>query len=333
MHYRFLLLVILSGSLFGQQRLEGYVYSAKDSTVLEAASIYFDGTTVGTITNKNGHYSIPVQEGITSPLVITMMGYAPVYLNKFANGAMPPVYLSEKTETLDQVFLETDPWSRQRKLDVFRTQFLGNSPEAQKCRILNEDALGLHYSPSKLKLSAWANEPLIIENKHLGYTIRYTLTDFYVAYDKGRSIQYPIMNMVYYEGFSFFQELKEKTRRKYLKNREDSYNGSVLHFMRALAQKQLHENNFRIFYKKFETPPYLHFEFRKILDRTYVKLDVEALSILYDNAEQSSLKAKETFVIDAFGNHSPPSAVIMSGAMSYRRFAFTLPLDYKLQPQ
>lgn len=321
-------------TLSSQRKLKGYVYSAKDSTALEAVSIYFDGTTIGTITNQNGHYSIPVQEGIKSPLVITMMGFAPVYINNYQNsdGKMPAVYLQETAEELDQVYLETDPWTRKRKLHIFKMQFLGNSPEAFQCKILNEDAIKLHYSPSKLKLTAWANEPLIIENKHLGYTVRYTLNDFYAKYEKNLS-GLELLNMVYYEGFSFFQELNKRTRKKYIKSREDSYAGSTLHFMRSLAQKQLHENGFRIFYDKFEAPPYLHFEFRKVLNKTYVKLLKEKLSILYDNEEQSSIQTKGTFVIDAFGNHTPPSAIIMGGAMSSRRFAFMLPLDYKLQAE
>ncbi|MFD2827428.1 carboxypeptidase-like regulatory domain-containing protein [Leeuwenhoekiella polynyae] len=319
----------------GQKQLSGYVYSAKDSTALEAVSIYFDGTTIGTITNQNGHYSIPVQEGIKSPLVLTMMGYSPVYINNYLNtdGKMPPVYLEEMTEQLDQVFLETDPWTRERKLKVFMLEFLGHSQEALKCKIRNPEVLKLHYSPSQLKLTAWANEPLIIENKYLGYTVNYTLNDFHVNYEKSLNAGMQFVNMVYYEGFSFYQELKKKTRKKYFKNREKSYSGSTLHFMRSLAQKKLHENGFRIFYDKFEAPPYLHFEFRKVQDKTYVKLLVEKLSILYDNDEQSAIQTNQPFMIDAFGNHTPPSAIIMGGAMSTRRFAFMLPLDYKLLPE
>ena len=327
--------LFLSVTVFGQQKLSGYVYSAKDSTALEAVSIYFDGTTIGSITNQKGHYSISAQESIKSPLVITMMGYSPVYINNYlnTNGKMPPVYLEEMTEQLDQVFLETDPWTRERKLKVFMREFLGRSQEALKCKIHNPEALKLHYSPSQLKLTAWANEPLIIENKHLGYTVNYTLNDFYVNYEKSLSSGMQFVNMVYYEGFSFYQELKKKTRRKYIKNREDSYSGSTLHFMRSLAQKKLHENGFRIFYDKFEAPPYLNFEFRKVLEKTYVKLLVEKLSILYNNNEQSAIQTNQPFIIDAFGNHTPPSAVIIGGAMSTRSFAFMLPLDYKLQPE
>ncbi|MFI8377950.1 carboxypeptidase-like regulatory domain-containing protein [Leeuwenhoekiella sp. NPDC079379] len=324
------LLVSITG--FSQSRLSGSVYSAKDSTALEAVSIYFDGTTIGTITNKEGHFTLTIEAGIKSPLVISMIGYAPVYVSDYfnTNGRIPAIYLIENTEQLDAVYLENDDWSRKRKLNVFRKEFLGNSPEALQCKILNEDVIRLHYSKSNMQLTAWSNTPLIIRNNYLGYTVQYTLTDFSVDYEQSLTSGIQYVTLVYSEGFTFYKELKNRTRSKYLKNRAASYSGSTLHFMRSLSQERLTENKFKIFYKSYEVAPYSRFKLKKEEGLMFVELLAEKLTILYDDEEQSFIQTNRPFVIDAFGNHSPATAITMGGVMSERRLAFLLPLDYKL---
>ena len=325
------ILVFISVSGLAQDKLTGYVYSALDSTALEAVSIYFDGTTLGTITNQNGHFSIPVQEGVKSALVISMLGYNRVYISNYQNSSkLPPVYLTESTEQLGEVFLETDPWSREHKLREFKREFLGHTAEAAQCSILNEEDLQLHYSPSKNKLTAWAKKPIQIKNKYLGYTVEYELGDFYAAYERSLGSGLNLVYMVYYEGTSFFKELKSKIPRRFKKHREEAYAGSALHFMRSLARQKLRENNFRIFYKSFERPPYQFFNLQQEEERMHVEQTVDKLSILFDDTQQSSILAKAPFQIDKFGNHYPPSAVVIGGAMGSRRVANMLPLDYKL---
>ncbi len=324
-------LVFISFSGWSQSKLTGYVYSAKDSTALADVSIYFDGTTLGTITNQKGHYSIAVEDGIKSALVISMLGYNAVYISNYQKGGeLPPVYLTESTEQLGEVYLETDPWSREHKLREFKREFLGKTLEAQKVSILNQEDIKLHYSPSKNRLTAWATKPIKIKNNYLGYIIEYELGDFYADYEKSLTSSLNLVYMVYYEGTSFFRESKSKVPRRFRKHREEAYEGSTLHFMRSLANQKLHENGFRIFHKSFETPPYQYFKIQQGEERVYIEQTAEKLSILFDNEEQSNITAKRPFTIDAFGNHYPPSAIIIGGAMGTRRIATMLPLNYKL---
>lgn len=331
----FFLILLSSISGFAQKTLNGNVYSARDSTALEAVSVYFDGTTLGTITNSSGAYSIPIQEGIKSSLVISMLGYAPVYVSNYlnTNGQIAPIYLTENTEELSTVHIENDDWSRKKKLNVFRKEFLGNSLQALECKILNEDDLKLHYSKSNKQLTAWSDVPLVIENKHLGYLVNYSLTDFQVNYEKSIETGFTYVHQVYTEGFTFFKELKKKTKKKFIVNRQKSYLGSTLHFLRSLTQEQLTENRFKIYYKSFEVAPYSRFKLQKENSSMHVELTVDKLSILYNNEEQSFIEAQAPFIIDAFGNHSPASALSTGGVMSLKRFAFMLPLDYKFRQE
>ena len=207
-------------------------------------------------------------------------------ISSTTTGKLSPIYLKEQQEELAEVILEPDPWSRKKKLQIFRREFLGNTPEAKKVRIRNEEVLRLYYSPSSEKLTAFSTQPLIIENRFLGYKVQYDLDNFTVQFSTGTS-GLQLTHMVMYQGFSYFSNLKKRTRKKQLKNREKTYAGSSLHFMRSLSQQTLAENNFRIFYERFQVAPYKYFEFLPFKEGVQVTLLAEKLSILYGDLEQS----------------------------------------------
>lgn len=324
-------LLITTAAVMAQETLQGTVYSAVDSTALAGASVYFDGTSLGVSANERGVFKISLQEGVTSALIISSLGYKTQVLTNYRNayGQLPAIYLAENNESLEAVHLETDPWTRKKKEGIFLREFLGTTPGAAQTRIKNLHAVQLRYIPSREVLLAVAEEPLVLINKHLGYELRYTLKDFKVDFSTGSSgLQFTYL--VYFEGFSLFKELHQKPRKKHLKNRKRTFEGSPLHFMRALAEKKLLENKFQIFYDKFEVPPYQFFKISTYEKLTAVQLLQDKLVILYDQFEQSSLAAPEVFYIDPFGNFTPPQNVIFSGSMGRSRMAQMLPLNYNL---
>lgn len=325
-----LCLVLGSVAAKGQEFLQGNIYSAKDSTAIVGASVYFDGTNIGVSSNADGSFKIRKEIGTTATLIISSLGYQTTAINSI-NGpetANLKIYLAESTESLGEVFLETDPWTRKKKLGIFRREFLGKTPEALQCKIKNEEVLKLVYVPSKDILLAFADEPLEVVNRHLGYEVNYNLENFRVEFATGDSGLY-YTSLVYYEGYSFFQELRNKPRKKHLKNRSKTFRGSSLHFMRSLSAQQLSENEFKIFHKKFEVPPYQFFSFNKVNALTEINILTDELSILFNDFHQSMIMAKGTFYIDQWGNHTPPVNVIFGGDMGEGRFAKTLPLNYQ----
>lgn len=331
--YYFLPLLFLFGSkLFSQTHLEGYVYSAADSTVLSGAAVYFDGTSTGVSTTNDGYFRISLKDGTTSPLVVSSLGYELVLITPESQVSSWPleIYLKESEESLGEVFLETDPWSRKKKLDIFKKEFLGKSPAALKCRIKNEKVLQLTYIPSKDLLVASAAEPLIIVNRHLGYEITYDLKDFKVEFSTG-STNLRLIHVVYFAGTSFFREIRKITPKRFHQNRKKAYTGSTLQFMRSLANGSLEENNFRIFKKSYEIPPYSPFRISVENGLTKVELKEEAINILHLEIDQSSLQTSGDFYIDNLGNHTPPQNVLFSGVMGHQRMAETLPLNYSAE--
>lgn len=225
---------------FSQTEISGYVFSAKDSTAIYGGSVYFSGTSIGASTNEDGYFNIQFKPN-NSPLIISSMGYESIIIKSEAiktSKTLAPIYLTEKTEDLETVYIEIDTLSRSRKLELFKKEFLGKTKAAYLCDIINEDAIKLRYIPSTKTLSASANTALIIENHYLGYKLRYNLRDFEITY-KTLNQDFAIPAAIHYHGFSFFQPIENKISRKILRNRKRSYLGSTLHFMRALYTNTL----------------------------------------------------------------------------------------------
>ncbi|HSI69616.1 MAG TPA: carboxypeptidase-like regulatory domain-containing protein, partial [Gillisia sp.] len=144
-YFLFSLVLISSDALYSQTYLTGYVYSAIDSTAVPGVSVYFDGTSTGVSTTDEGYFSISLANETTSPLVVSSVGYQTTFIPRSSQQTTQPIiiYLKESEESLGEVFLETDPWSRKKKLDIFRKEFLGKSMAASECMIENENALRL----------------------------------------------------------------------------------------------------------------------------------------------------------------------------------------------
>lgn len=331
MKYLVFIFLLLSISLRAQKTYTGQILSAKDSTALQGVSIYFDGTSLGTTSNEKGFFKIQNTASNISPLIFRSIGYTTrtvPNISVFEDDNFPIVFLEESIDQLETVVLETDPWTREHKLRVFRREFLGKTEAATKSKIINEEVIKLKYSPSKGELIAFANEPIIIENKYLGYIIEYELMDFTVKYSTGSS-GLQLVDFTFYEGSSFFKELKKKPKRRFLKHREEAFKGSLLQFMRALANKKLAEHNFRIFHERFEVPSYKYFDIQPKEDFTLIKMLTKELSILYED-QQSAIIYKNPFYIDEFGNFTPTRAFSISGFMGQSRIANLLPSNYGL---
>ena len=68
------LLIISTMSLFGQGIVKGVITDKTENTPLVSATIVLKGTTIGTITNFNGEYTLPVKAG-TYTIQFLYMGY------------------------------------------------------------------------------------------------------------------------------------------------------------------------------------------------------------------------------------------------------------------
>ena len=265
------------------------------------------------------------------------MGYETrsiVDLQNLSKGFTAKIFLEEAVVSLDEVVLEPDTWSRERKYRLFKRTFLGEDTAAQRTKILNPEVLRFYYNKQTATLYAYASAPLNIQNKYLGYLVRYALTDFELSFFKDTvQNEWPQEYISYYAGTSFFTPLALQTKNKYAKNRAKAYDGSTLFFMRMLILGQLKENGFRFFYGQKEVPWEVVFGLNQEEDFLKVTQEIPRITILHKK-KQSVLEAVNgPFYLDGLGNFAPANRLSFGGYMGGKRVAAMLPLDYGISEQ
>lgn len=316
------------------QTIRGIVSDQKTNSPIESAAVYFDGTSIGTSTNSDGEFQIPIVKGVTSPLIISFLGYQKTIITNYEIGKLYKISLTEDLNALDEVVIITDDgMPKEIKLEHFRREFLGNSENGKSCKILNESDLILRFNGKTNKLTVSSKKPLLVKNKNLEYLVTFDIQDFEIEYNYVDLLQKHFgIKSVLFSGTSFYTDLDTVNTRRTIKKRDKTYEGSVLHFMRALSKKQLNENDYKIFDGSFEVLPYQFISVEVIEGHQSVKVVLtKQLSILYDKKVQSSIQVNaDSFIIDEFGNHAPVQGVLFGGDMGNQRIGDLLPFDYQL---
>ncbi|WP_109301685.1 carboxypeptidase-like regulatory domain-containing protein [Aquimarina sp. AU474] len=308
--------------------VSGAVFDAVSKKPLEGVVIYIDGTTKGTITNTSGKFSLDSEIGKNFQIVVSYLGYETIYLGASSlnkeKGLI--IYLEKKLEELEAVFIQNDDWSREKKLNYFRTHFIGNKEAQRTCAILNEKDIRLYYNANDRSLYASSSVPIQIKNDHLGYEILYNLVDFEVKFSTTGWV-----NSVYFAGTSFFTEFNSKNKR-YQRKRNKVFKGSTAHFMRSLATNTLAENKFELYYKGFKTSVSELLKIQKRNGFAEIYPLVNKTTVLYRKKLKTDImiNTKEFFVIDGLGNFSHPDKIVFNGYMAEQKIARLLPLDYGL---
>ncbi|WP_248724359.1 carboxypeptidase-like regulatory domain-containing protein [Seonamhaeicola sp. ML3] len=327
-------MIYFLGFLGYSQTITGIVLDAKTQKPIETAVVYFDNTTKGTITNAEGHFSIDYSEAIQSPLVISFLGYEKQLITDYRTQNSYTIYLEESHEQLDEVLINTnDGLAREEKLKVFRKEFLGTSKFGRSCEILNEDALIIRYLKKERKLVAHASAPLQIENRALQYKITYELNTFWAEFTNVNPKRNGFeVKSIGFRGNPFYQNISNFDGKKARKSRKKAFEGSILHFMRALYAGRLKKENFRLYQKSIELNPDTIFNSKFFNDTAIKKMSPEKekpVTVVFKYKQASSIQILAPyFLLDIYGNYSEVENIIFSGHMGSRRFGDLLPLDY-----
>jgi len=247
---RLLLLFFLAPFLvFSQQKytLTGSV-TEKGSIAIPGASVFIEGTTMGTQADANGRYTlrnIPVGR---HRLVASLVGYVPkmVFIEVPAKITVYNFTLEEDNKTLDEVRVvgsQDKKWEKQFR--AFEKGFLGESYNHKEVYITNKEVVD--FMEDDDVFNAKASQPLQIVNKTLGYKVTYFMDNFEKT-----------SNLTSFKGLASFEKLipeDTKQERKWKRNREESYEGSIKHFLKALVGNRLEEEGFNAFLLK---PEYLN---------------------------------------------------------------------------
>lgn len=317
------------------QMLRGVVLDAKTNKPMETVSVYFDNTTIGTITNSKGEFSISYSKAIKSPLIISFLGYEKQIIKEYRGKRKLTILLKDTPEVLEEVLISAnDGMSRKQKLRFFRREFLGYSRFGRSCTILNEDDIILRYNKKDRTLTAHSKVPLRIENKALQYLVSYDLTSFILNFENANNQNYEFgTRSVAFIGNTFYQNLESFDEQKASKNRQSAYRGSRLKFMRALYASALEENNFEIFNNNQKVSPWDFFLMESKNDTSIKQvLLLQPMDVIYDKRKQSTIQFIEPSIfVDAYGNYSNVTEVRFSGDMGDQRVGELLPFDYGLK--
>jgi len=240
--YSLLVLIGWSLTAISQIHVEGIVTRSSDGKPLSGASVYFEHTTVGTVTDSSGAFSLSVTARGPRQLIVSYIGFQRHVENIGAGTAERffNIKLDKKETTLQEVVVKADDgWRKWGTL--FTDLFIGTSAYAKHCTILNKEKLRFVYAKATNTLHVYADEPLMLENQSLGYSIRIDMEKF--SYELNTKY-------LFYEIHSFYQQLRAESigdLKKWEKNRLDVYKGSTMHFYRSLFDSSFIKQGFKVY--------------------------------------------------------------------------------------
>lgn len=225
--------------------LTGIINDSASGKPLAGVSLFLNGTSKGTVTRSDGKFELAIPPG-RYELIASAIGYG-TWLREINSRSLPSslkIVLHTKADELASVTIEPylkDGWKKYGK--TFWQYFIGTTENASACTIKNKDALRFHFYLKSNQLSVTAIEPLLIENKALGYELEYRLERFVCDYAS---------QIVSYYGYPLFRDMPTddpEKKKKWENNRQLAYMGSMMHFMRSVYNNRAREEGFLVKYK------------------------------------------------------------------------------------
>jgi len=231
MKKNFLIIILLSSQVISySQILKGTIKDVNTGEVINYASIYINGTFVGTNSDKSGNFELDISRYPAMPLTISALGYYSLNTSNLEPYKKLEIYLTPKLFELSEVVINAKKSSRERinNMGYFKREFLGITMNASNCTIKNEDDITFSHDSSGDTLITISLNPILINNNALGYNLVYYLDIF--KYSKKSGYILITGNCIFNEDLSTDKSLQEK----YDRRRRSAYLGSRMHFIKSL---------------------------------------------------------------------------------------------------
>ncbi|WP_124978757.1 carboxypeptidase-like regulatory domain-containing protein [Nonlabens xiamenensis] len=266
MKYVYLTFLLIAFPLaLNSQSFTGTVRNAKTQESLPNVNVYYSGSSTGTITDFDGNFVLPALEHDQKIIVYSLMGFETLTMSNPMNSSIGVIELTESIGELPAVYLDPDPWSREKKEAYFKEQFLGNTAVADRCEILNMEDIRLQFIPSIDKMVAYCPVPIKVVNKDLGYLVHLELSEFEISFRKVDLKKLPeeiatnpriekrthVMESSLYVATTYFEELKEKRpgMRKRKRHRKRAFKRSDVKFFQTIIADEFAEANYKLYHK------------------------------------------------------------------------------------
>lgn len=222
--------------------ISGKIVSKENGRGIAGASVFLSNSSFGTTSSSEGMFTLTRLKPGQYTLVVTAVGYAEYNKIIMVNADVSDmsITLEPKAIMLREVTISgTSRADWNRNYEIFKADFIGTDANAKECVVINPKVLDFSYRKSKQTLTASSDEFLIVENKALGYRVKFLLNAFSSDKIEGR---------LSYQGSRLFEELpgSASQKKKWQAKRDLAYYGSAMHFFRSLYQNKLKEEGFEM---------------------------------------------------------------------------------------
>jgi hypothetical protein len=224
---------------------------------VEFATVYINGTTIGTLCDKDGYFSLQLQ-GFILPcqIVVSHVSYCSKVVSVNENAALNlTISLTPKVVELGQVYI-IDKGLRKKNIKHFKDVFLGTDIWGKNAILENDSVLifdAEYYNRKtddssligKLKIfKVESTAPLKISLPLLGYDLQLDLISFIEKHSP--DLKTTSISILGYYFFKPRETSSKSKENKYKRNRLKAYYYSPQHFTRSLYEKKLPENGYNI---------------------------------------------------------------------------------------
>ena len=349
---RFVFLSLLCGFSFivdAQFVVTGSVLDSATREPLTPASVFCQNTTLGTVTNKQGDFSISLKSG-GYDLIFSYTGYQTQTIRVTENNKLE-VLMVKEDKSLGEVVLKNTyevADGMDKYGDFFIKNFIGSTPNAGQCVLTNPEVLKFYFYKRTNRLKVLATDALQITNKALGYNLRYQLDSFVYYYNT---------NINSYRGYCLYTEMEgsDSLKKAWAINRVKTYEGSKLQFMRSYYDStllddgwivdMLDENNDKkfnkvkdvydtLYYGALDSTMQVEIYFPRKISITYTKKRPEPEYLKKMGLPKtvpypiSYIDIKETIAITQNGYYYDQKDWVNQGYWSWKNVADLLPYDY-----
>ena len=329
--------------------ITGTVMDSSSREPLAKASVFCQNTTLGTVTNKEGEFSLSLKSG-GYDLIFSYTGYQTQTVRVTENNKLE-ILLIKEDKSLGEVVLSNsnevkDGWEKYG--DFFIKNFIGVTPNAGQCTLLNPEVLKFYYYKRSNKLKVLTTDAILISNNALGYNLRYQLDSFVYYYNS---------NINLYRGYCLFTEMEgsDSLKNSWNKKRANAYYGSKLQFMRSYYDStltedgwlvdMLDENNDKkfnkvkdvydtLYYGALDSTMQVEIYYPRKISVTYTKIRPEAEYLKKMNLPKSVpyqisyIDIKQTIAITENGYYYDQKDWVNQGYWSWKNLGDLLPYDY-----
>ena len=332
----FFLLFFLSRIGIAQNVIYGQVTDSETGQAISFANVFIENSNKGTATDDKGNYRLEnVPRGIHK-VVFSHIGYSSriILVESLIYGATDTVNVALTTRTLnleELTVMDSRPVLWNRQASEFELTFIGSKRTQKDCEIINREVLLFRYADEDESiLQAFSDEPLLIENRYLGYRLSVILHEY--EWDVSKNIGKYIIS-AQFDTLGWDSNWEKKS---WVRNRKAVYFGSERHFF-SLLYEEAGWGEFRVYDGQFVKLEDAQISELTSGDQFVQNLDMKMfkgfhvdrkVTVVYGSHASYLLPNKPYIFVDEYGNIFDPTSLTIAGEWATHRVSEMLPRDY-----